>query len=314
MDDEFLPLFKKPNIPRIEESLEQNGLAVEYFPAFEQREHDFHSHGFIEILYVVKGHFRHIMADSVFEEQEGNLTILNFNQYHSLITPGGPVELFNIYLDPQKFPMPTLPAPLDYRLLELIPLHPELGNRVNRITHIALPDPQSMTALLQLLLREQASEGPGSSRAVEALFSLILLELTRAAAVPERVQEPWGDRRIEKVLLYLENRVSEKIKLDELCTLSGLKRSNLCKRFKVYTGMNISAYLSQRRLAIAIQRLRNGNDKILTIALDAGFSDISRFNRIFRRAFGCTPSEYREGKGSSPSASHPQKHPQGGAY
>jgi AraC-like DNA-binding protein len=32
---------------------------------------------------------------------------------------------------------------------------------------------------------------------------------------------------------------------------------------------------------------------ISTIAFDCGFSDISHFNRVFRRQFGCTPSDVR---------------------
>jgi AraC-like DNA-binding protein len=38
---------------------------------------------------------------------------------------------------------------------------------------------------------------------------------------------------------------------------------------------------------------RRGGDKITTIALDAGFSDVSYFNRAFRRRYGETPSDVR---------------------
>ena len=38
---------------------------------------------------------------------------------------------------------------------------------------------------------------------------------------------------------------------------------------------------------------RRAGDKISTIALDAGFSDLSYFNRAFRQLYGDTPSGVR---------------------
>lgn len=51
-----------------------------------------------------------------------------------------------------------------------------------------------------------------------------------------------------------------------------------------------------QRLILAHRMLtdpRCSCDKISTIALDAGFGDLSYFNRVFRRHFGDTPSDVR---------------------
>jgi AraC-like DNA-binding protein len=56
--------------------------------------------------------------------------------------------------------------------------------------------------------------------------------------------------------------------------------------------------LSQR-LARAYRRLsdpRRANEKISTIAYDAGFADLSYFNRAFRRCYGVSPSDIRAAK------------------
>jgi len=39
--------------------------------------------------------------------------------------------------------------------------------------------------------------------------------------------------------------------------------------------------------------MRFSNRPIALIAFDAGFADLSTFNRAFRRRFGMTPSEMR---------------------
>lgn len=291
---ESSPPFKEPNTQELQRRLQEYGLAIEYFPAFVQAEHDFHSHGFIEILYVVSGSFEQIAADTLYEESSGSMTILNYNQYHSLRTTEGAVELYNIYLDPQKYPMPQLPSPLDQRLLSLIPLHPELGNRLNRIVHIETVDNRMTTGLLQLLYQKQNSEHEGRDRSIFALFEVLLIELASCVDTQEGNLQSTSDWRVDRVILHLENNLRQRIRLEELCELSGMKKSNLCKQFKSHTGMSISSYLNQRRLALSLQRLRSSDMKILSVALESGFSDISTFNRLFKEAFGCTPSEYRK--------------------
>lgn len=61
-------------------------------------------------------------------------------------------------------------------------------------------------------------------------------------------------------------------------------------------GATFSAYLLECRLKRAHRLLRDpriAGHKIGTIALESGFSDLSHFNRSFRRRYGLTPTELR---------------------
>jgi AraC-like DNA-binding protein len=49
------------------------------------------------------------------------------------------------------------------------------------------------------------------------------------------------------------------------------------------------------RLRRAALRLKGEPTKVLDIALDSGFSDVSNFNRAFRAEFGESPRSYRRG-------------------
>jgi AraC-like DNA-binding protein len=57
-----------------------------------------------------------------------------------------------------------------------------------------------------------------------------------------------------------------------------------------------SDYLKTARLAAAHRRLTESSNgkSISDIALDVGFSNVSYFNRAFRREFNATPSEVRD--------------------
>jgi len=288
-----LPLSKEPESYKANTKLVSTGLSFEYFPAFFQRDHDFHTHEFIEMVFVIDGTFRHVTADQTYDETTGGLTILNYNQFHTLKTPNGSVELMNLYWNPKKYPRPRLPEPFETQLDKLIPAHPMLGHRLNRTHHLQFAKPEKVIPLLRQLYGEQQNSDVGSEMAIDALFRLLLIELCRAApALPEK-NKPHFNPRMEDVRNYLEKNYTTSIRLEVLCKISHLKKANLCRQFKTYTGLTTGDYLKQRRLAEALQKLRTTNEKVLTICHDCGFSDIAHFNRAFRAAFGQTPSEYR---------------------
>ena len=74
----------------------------------------------------------------------------------------------------------------------------------------------------------------------------------------------------------------------------GWSSSHFMRWFKKMTGDSFTSYVNDRRLAEAAEALRQTDDKILTIAQDAGFMNLSNFNRQFKKRYGVTPREYRE--------------------
>lgn len=67
-------------------------------------------------------------------------------------------------------------------------------------------------------------------------------------------------------------------------------------------GMTFAEFVLEQRLLYARGLLGNPSirqQKIGNVAYTAGFGDLSYFNRVFRRRFGMTPSEWRNGHPSS---------------
>jgi AraC family transcriptional regulator len=57
--------------------------------------------------------------------------------------------------------------------------------------------------------------------------------------------------------------------------------------------MTISGYVLRLRLAIAIQRLAEGESNLMKLACDLGFAHHSHFSARFRSVFEQTPSQVR---------------------
>ena len=83
--------------------------------------------------------------------------------------------------------------------------------------------------------------------------------------------------------------------LTDIAKSNGLSERYVQRLFKDF-GTSFSGYLLGQRLEFAHRLLLNPlhrNRGIADIALDAGFGDLSHFNRSFRKRFGETPSDVR---------------------
>ena len=82
--------------------------------------------------------------------------------------------------------------------------------------------------------------------------------------------------------------------LSELYGLSGYSQTRLNSYFHQYTGTTLVAYLTQKKVNYACNLLRSTNYTILQISLTAGFRNLSRFNAVFKKTTGETPTNYRK--------------------
>ena len=59
-------------------------------------------------------------------------------------------------------------------------------------------------------------------------------------------------------------------------------------------GVPFVEYLNSYRLFQASVMLLSGADSVTAVAQSCGFDNLSYFNRLFRKKYGCTPGEYRK--------------------
>jgi AraC-like DNA-binding protein len=91
---------------------------------------------------------------------------------------------------------------------------------------------------------------------------------------------------------FLEANLSSPIRLDDVARAVGASPAYLTDVFRRAEGVPLHRYLTQLRLARALVELHHADD-LTNLSLDLGFSSHSHFTAVFRRAFGCTPSQFR---------------------
>ena len=277
-------------------SLDQVGIAAEHFPAYHHPQHSVRiTHDILYCSLLLSGSAMHHVDTDVYPETAGSVSVVNYGIEHEIVTGPEPVEVFNIYLDPERHALPTLPAELASHLYRLMPVHARFAHRLNRLTRVSLPNPQRTAGWLHAILAEQNGIGAASATALLALTQLLLVDLARAVAIQEGPLHAGidDDPLMESVRKRLDSEFSTECFLGGLASAVHLSPAHLCRRFTRYVGCSPMIYLRNRRLHEAMLRLRSGSDRILDLALDCGFADLAYFNRCFKAAAGCTPRDYR---------------------
>jgi AraC-like DNA-binding protein len=100
--------------------------------------------------------------------------------------------------------------------------------------------------------------------------------------------------QLTRVLAVLHTRFAETIRVEELCEAGNLSPRTLHRLFVRHLGENVSEYLGRLRIGRACMLLAETDRPISLIAAEAGFSNLSNFNRRFLATRHVTPRDFRQ--------------------
>lgn len=98
---------------------------------------------------------------------------------------------------------------------------------------------------------------------------------------------------ILQAVAYCNEHYARKVTLDELASLVRLNKSYFSQLFHKEMGVSFGDYLESVRIKRAQQLLRENTASMAEISERVGFSNQNYFTKVFKRATGTTPSQYR---------------------
>ena len=218
----------------------------------------------------------------------------------SLIGPQVPHHYFNSQQDSQGD---------DWAQLLIIQFREDFAGR----TWLSLPEMKPVRSMLKESVYGLDFElTPEVRRTMESLAAdsgprrvgLLLELLAMLSEVPrKRISRqifsglpPEEDARISRTLQLIHSRIArgKSLSLPEAAANAGLCPEGFCRYFSRMTGHTFVSYVNELKLAKAANMLLHSDAQISEISFQAGFSNLSNFNRQFKKLRGMTPRDFRQ--------------------
>jgi AraC-like DNA-binding protein len=169
-----------------------------------------------------------------------------------------------------------------------VPAPPNRAFRIPRLPPLRALSPIVSTAALALLGADTMAWDEIAVRLAAGALR------TASGASGRNTPAPAGAAsRVTPVVREIERTPAASRTLAEMANMAGLSEFHFLRVFQRLTGVTPHQYLLRARLRDAALRLATGNAPVLDVAFDAGFGDVSNFNRAFRAEFNLSPRAYR---------------------
>ena len=128
-------------------------------------------------------------------------------------------------------------------------------------------------------------------------FSEACMRLLLSISMQEQTEIPkiaYPLRYVTETKRYIENHYDKGITIEEIAASLGISRAYLRNVFYEEEGISPQHFLMQVRVKRAKDLLARRDVSISETAFSVGYRDVSQFSRMFKKAVGLSPSEYRE--------------------
>ncbi|HKE30348.1 MAG TPA: AraC family transcriptional regulator [Candidatus Angelobacter sp.] len=159
---------------------------------------------------------------------------------------------------------------------------------------LRLPPLRELTPIVaRALAGLVASDGtPWEEVAIQ--LAALAVQLTHGSPHADGDIPPSTLARITRAARAIEQHPYATLTLGNLAKEARLSPYHFLRVFERVTSLTPHQYILRARLRNAALRLATEPTKILDVAFDCGFGDLSNFNRAFRAEFGLSPRAYRK--------------------
>ncbi len=249
-----------------------------------------HLHDWYELVYVYNGHGTFFIDQTIYSAQAGDIFLIPGNTIHrSFPDPDDPKTSTALFFNPTLLHTPSLGDPFTYlRCFE----------QADRAKSYKLASSEAerreLEALIEAIRLEEQEQKRGYRHAVLNLLQRMLLLLGRRVASPEPTQTGRAPDWMADALTYIDEYPAEQLGLSQLAERANVTAAHFSRVFKKLTGMNVTEYVTTKRILRAKKLLTGTADSVAAIALGCGFESVPHFHRMFKKLTGMTPAQYKK--------------------
>lgn len=255
---------------------------------------DCHWHEELELLMVTSGKAVFQIDNAYYNVNAGECIFVNSGELHA----GYPLEGSACSFKAVVFNISLLHND-SFDLIQSKYLDPILKNRFSFKRHITGTDEWERELLQRLaktvdsvLYRTAAYELLAKSE-LYGIFSLVVLNSTPVQMADDGSANNYRIEKLKKALKYMQDNSSQRLSTVDISSHLNMSEGHFCRLFKQYFKRTPVEYLNLYRINRAARLLKDTELKVLEVAMEVGFDNISYFIGTFKHYMGTTPSKYR---------------------
>ena len=280
----------------------QNGLPF-FIKRMDECAQEIHRHEYVQIIYVWKGHLKHVIHDNAFDLHRGDIFVIPPYVPHYFIKDDS--EYFEIvefeftpeYITDQYQTGLSDSGITDFAYLEpFLVVEQDVKPRLNLKGRIQL----EIETILGEVFREYETREEGFQLLIRALLQKLLVlvgrEFKRSLTGSE--SQALFDRHrdaLQASIDFINLNFASDICLQDAARVAMISQSYYRYLFKQMMQKTFTEYLNDLRISKATSLLERERDKkIIEICYEVGYNNVTHFNRIFRQSTGSSPTAFRK--------------------
>lgn len=254
-----------------------------------------HWHDCYEILYMLEGAAEQQINEKHFCAEKHDLIILNEGDIHSTYCAKGE----NIRILVIKF-LPEIIDRSRIGIFESKYILPFLRYKSGNIFHLSdtSENSKNLYNLMMGLFEEFTVKDSGYEIYIKGYIYQLIAGLVRNGIVNAcnpAIKE--NDMlKLDVLLKYIEKNYNMKIDLKKAANMLNLSNSYFSRYFKRITGKTFKEYINFVKVCEVEKLIISTDMNISQAAYEAGFSNVTSFNRVFKRVRGYSPGNIKRSK------------------
>lgn len=128
---------------------------------------------------------------------------------------------------------------------------------------------------------------------VAKYFAIDISRNSQSVFAMFKAQKNHQDEAVKMAQEIIENRIENKITVEELAEEVAVGRRSFERRFKEATHNSVMAYVQRVKIEVAKRSLENGRKNVNEVMFDVGYTDTKAFRNTFKKITGLSPVAYR---------------------
>lgn len=251
-----------------------------------------HFHNLLEIglCHSGKGFLR--LEDTNVPYEGGMISVIPANYPHDTVSMEGTESFWEyLFVDPEKILTAVYPDDLLFqqKMMEKINKKAFLGGQEE------IPE---ITGTVHMILREMRDKQELYRESVRGMALSLLIMIARmnsdVSSMPEGLRQKNGFDQVRPALEYIRENYAMPMKIARIAAVCHMSESHFRRLFEENIGMTPVEYLNQIRVKKACDMIKKTGYSMEEIAMKAGFTTTSTFNRNFKRITGTSPYQWKK--------------------